>query len=76
MAAKLVMAGPRKLVFHMASHNLELIFYVLLGICVLFDAPHHLKTKTTLSKYFDVFQHVWAEPPEDGNDPVSAWLVV
>jgi hypothetical protein len=55
MAAELVMAGPGKPVTHTASHDLESLFYVLVGICVLFDAPHHIKPESKLSQCVDLY---------------------
>ena len=55
MATELVMAGPGKPVSHTASHDLESLFYVLLGICVLFDEPHRLKPKNALASCFDLY---------------------
>ena len=55
MAAELVMAGPGKLVTHMASHDLESLFYVLVGICMLFDTPHRIKPESELSQCFDLY---------------------
>ena len=39
MSAQLVMAGPGQPVVHNALHDLESFFYVLLGICILYDGP-------------------------------------
>ncbi|KAI5984240.1 hypothetical protein EDC04DRAFT_2914418 [Pisolithus marmoratus] len=55
MAAELVTAGPDKPVSHMASHDLESMFYILLGICVLFDELHCLKSETKLAQCFDMY---------------------
>ncbi|KAI6026898.1 hypothetical protein PISMIDRAFT_109226 [Pisolithus microcarpus 441] len=55
MAAELVMAGPDKPVSHTASHDLESMFYVLLGICVLFDEPHCLKSEMELAQCFNMY---------------------
>ena len=55
MAAELVMIGPGKPVSHAARHDLESFFYMLLGICVLFDEPHKCKPKNKLSQCFDIY---------------------
>ncbi|KIM55160.1 hypothetical protein SCLCIDRAFT_30583 [Scleroderma citrinum Foug A] len=60
MAAQLVMAGPRQLVKHKPSHDLESIFYVLVGIFILLDEPYKPKCDTDLAqcfnKYFNTFE--------------------
>ncbi|KIJ63916.1 hypothetical protein HYDPIDRAFT_168311 [Hydnomerulius pinastri MD-312] len=60
MAAELVIAGPGKPVIHSPHHDLESLFYVLLGICVLYDEPHKVKTDSQLAecfdKYFNMFE--------------------
>ncbi|KIJ07661.1 hypothetical protein PAXINDRAFT_158357 [Paxillus involutus ATCC 200175] len=60
MATELVIAGPGKPVIHGPHHDLELLFYVLLGICVLYDEPHKVKTDSQLAecfdKYFNMFE--------------------
>ena len=60
MSTELVMAGPGQPVTHASHHDLESIFYVLLGICVLLDAPGKFKSDEELSccfdKYFNTFE--------------------
>lgn len=55
MAAELVMAGPDKPVFHKPSHDIESMFYVLLGICVFLDEPHKPKKEPQLESCFDLY---------------------
>lgn len=55
MAAELVMIGPARPVRHVPYHDLESIFYVLLGISVLYDEPYKPKTENELSKCFDIY---------------------
>ena len=55
MAAELVMVGPGKPVSHAARHDLESFFYVLLGICMLFNEPHKCKPENKLSQCFDIY---------------------
>ncbi|KAI5986625.1 hypothetical protein EDD15DRAFT_2373072 [Pisolithus albus] len=55
MATELVMAGAAKPIAHTAGHDLESLFYVLLGICVLFDEPHRPKPEAKLAECFDVY---------------------
>ena len=55
MSAKLVMAGPGQLVVHDVSHNLESLFYILVGICVLLDEPFKFKSNDDLSRCFDKY---------------------
>ena len=55
MSAELVMAGPGQPVTHASHHDLESIFYVLLGICVLLDAPGKFKSDKELSRCFDKY---------------------
>lgn len=55
MAAELVVAGPDKPVFHKPSHDIESMFYVLLGICVFFDEPHKPKGEEQLRACFDLY---------------------
>ncbi|KIJ67422.1 hypothetical protein HYDPIDRAFT_25878 [Hydnomerulius pinastri MD-312] len=59
MAAELLVAGPNTPVVHKPHHDLESFFYVLLGICVLYDEPHKPKPDAELKgcfdKYFNTF---------------------
>jgi len=55
MAAELLLAGTGKPVKHEAHHDLESLFYVLLGISVLYDEPYKLKTEGQLAECFDVY---------------------
>ena len=55
MSAELVMAGPGQPVIHDAPHDLESLFYVLVGICVLLDEPFKFKSNNDLSCCFDKF---------------------
>ncbi|KAI6101840.1 hypothetical protein F5141DRAFT_1065808 [Pisolithus sp. B1] len=55
MATELVMAGTAKPIVHMAGHDLESLFYVLLGICVLFDEPYQPKPEAKLAECFNVY---------------------
>ena len=55
MAAELAMIGPEMPVKHMPHHDLESIFYVLLGISVLYDEPYKPKPEDELSECFDVY---------------------
>jgi hypothetical protein len=55
MAAELVMAGPGKPVSHTASHDLESLFYVLLGICIFFNEPYIQKPESELTQCFDMY---------------------
>ena len=54
------MAGPGQPVIHDAPHDLESLFYVLVGICVLLDEPFKFKSNDDLSycfdKYFNTFE--------------------
>ncbi|KAI9569834.1 hypothetical protein HD554DRAFT_2037832 [Boletus coccyginus] len=54
MAVELVAAGPKKPVIHRPVHDLESMFYVLVGICVLLGWPHNVKVEENL-KCFDTF---------------------
>lgn len=54
MAAELVVAGPGKPVIHKPVHDLELMFYVLVGMCVLLEHPHQIKVEDQL-KCFDTY---------------------
>ena len=49
------MAGPGQPVVHDALHNLESFFYVLIGICVLYDRPLKQKSENDLAKCYDKF---------------------
>ncbi|KAL4063630.1 hypothetical protein V8B97DRAFT_1876512 [Scleroderma yunnanense] len=55
MAVELVMAGAGRPMNHMAHHNLESLFYVLLGISVIYDEPYQLKSEAELMKCFDIY---------------------
>ena len=55
MSAELVMAGPGQPVTHNAPHDLESLFYVLVGICVLLDEPFKFKSDEGLSRCFDKY---------------------
>ena len=55
MAAQLVMAGPGQPVKHEPSHDLESIFYVLVGIFVLLNEPYKLKCDVDLAQCFDKY---------------------
>ena len=55
MSAELVMAGAGKPVTHITRHDLESLFYVLLGICVLYDEPFKPKSEDRLARCFDVY---------------------
>ncbi|KIK92702.1 hypothetical protein PAXRUDRAFT_558645 [Paxillus rubicundulus Ve08.2h10] len=55
MAAELVIGGPGKPVIHGPHHDLESLFYVLLGICVLSDEPHKVRTDSQLAERFDKY---------------------
>ena len=55
MAAELVMIGPARPVMHVPYHDLESIFYVLLGISVLYDEPYKPKTEDELSQCFNIY---------------------
>jgi hypothetical protein len=60
MSAQLVMAGPGQPVVHNAFHDLELFFYVLVGVCVLYDGPSMQKSEANLAeccnKLFSTFE--------------------
>lgn len=47
------MAGAGQPVVHNATHDLESFFYVLVGICVLYDGPSKQKSEKDLEKCFD-----------------------
>lgn len=53
MSAKLVMAGPGQPVIHNLLHDLELFFYVLVGICVLYSELLKQKTEEELAECYD-----------------------
>ncbi|KAI5985786.1 hypothetical protein EDD15DRAFT_2373882 [Pisolithus albus] len=55
MSAQLVMAGAGKPVVHELVHDLESLFYVLVGICVFLDSPSNLKCKKDLAQCFDKY---------------------
>ena len=55
MAAQLAMAGPGQPVKHEPSHDLESIFYVLVGIFVLLDEPYKPKCDADLAQCFDKY---------------------
>ncbi|KAF8547632.1 hypothetical protein OG21DRAFT_1490051 [Imleria badia] len=53
MSAKLVMAGPKQPIVHNSLHDLESFFYILVGLCVLFEQPGKVKSDEALAKCFD-----------------------
>ena len=55
MSAQLVMAGPGQPVIHNALHDLESFFYVLVGICILYDKPFKQKSEDKLAECYDKF---------------------
>ncbi|KAG6373554.1 hypothetical protein JVT61DRAFT_6197 [Boletus reticuloceps] len=55
MSVQLVMAGPGQPVVHNALHDLESFFYILVGICVLYDGPSKQKSEADLAECFDRF---------------------
>jgi hypothetical protein len=55
MSAQLVMAGPGQPMVHNALHDLESFFYVLVGVCVLYDGPSMQKSEADLAECFDKF---------------------
>ena len=55
MLVQLVMAGAGQPVIHDQSHDLESIFYILVGICVLFDRPNEPKCDKDLAQCFDKY---------------------
>ncbi|KAG9309134.1 hypothetical protein JVU11DRAFT_10841 [Chiua virens] len=55
MSSQLVMAGPGQPVVHDALHDLESFFYVLVGICVLYDSPSKQKREDELADCYDKF---------------------
>ena len=55
MSAELVMAGAGQPITHITRHDLESLFYVLLGICVLYDEPFKPKSEDRLARCFDVY---------------------
>lgn len=59
MALELVVAGPGTPVVHRPAHDLESLFYVFVGVCVLFEHPHKMKKGDQAScfdKYFNSFR--------------------
>ncbi|KIM51907.1 hypothetical protein SCLCIDRAFT_40665, partial [Scleroderma citrinum Foug A] len=59
MLAQHVMAGAGQPVIHNQTHNLESIFYVLVGICILFDGPNKPKCDKDLAQCFNKFFHTF-----------------
>ncbi|KAG6369599.1 hypothetical protein JVT61DRAFT_14219 [Boletus reticuloceps] len=55
MSVQLMMAGPGQPVVHNALHDLESFFYILVGICVLYDGPSKQKSEAELAECFDRF---------------------
>ncbi|KAI6016324.1 hypothetical protein PISMIDRAFT_99157 [Pisolithus microcarpus 441] len=55
MSAELVMAGSGQLVVHEPLHDLESLFYVLVGIYVLLNSPSKLKCNKELTQCFDKY---------------------
>ena len=55
MSVQLVMASPGQPVVHNALHDLELFFYILVRICVLYNGPLKQKSKADLTECFDRF---------------------
>lgn len=55
MSAELVMAGVGQPVTHQSNHDLELLFYVLLGVCLLLDKPYKPKCDEHLAECFNKF---------------------
>ncbi|KAI5997072.1 hypothetical protein EDD15DRAFT_2364534 [Pisolithus albus] len=55
MSAELVMAGPGQSVVHDPLHDLESLFYVLVGIYVLLDGPSKPKCDKELAQCFDKY---------------------
>ena len=53
MATELSHVGPGKPMDHKPKHDLELFFYVLLGVCLLFEEPNSLKSNAQLLTCFD-----------------------
>ena len=49
------MIGPARPMRHAPHHDLESIFYVLLGISVFYDEPYKPKTEDELSECFDIY---------------------
>ena len=49
------MIGPARPVRHAPHHDLELIFYVLLGISIFYDEPYKPKTEDELSECFNIY---------------------
>ncbi|KAF8546168.1 hypothetical protein OG21DRAFT_1528007, partial [Imleria badia] len=59
MSVQLVMAGPGQPVIHDAVHDLESIFYVLVGICVLYNGPSKQRSEQELAKCYDKFSNTY-----------------
>lgn len=55
MATEFSHVGPGQPVVHRAHHDLESFFYVLLGICLLYDEPGKIKSQKVLEESFDPF---------------------
>ncbi|KIM55290.1 hypothetical protein SCLCIDRAFT_46032, partial [Scleroderma citrinum Foug A] len=55
MAGELVMIGPARSVRHAPHHDLESIFYVLLGISMFYDEPYKPKMEDKLSECFNIY---------------------
>ena len=49
------MIDPEMPVMHMPHHDLESIFYVLLGVSVLYNKPYNTKLEDELSECFDTY---------------------
>jgi hypothetical protein len=55
MSAQLTKVGPGKPVTHDVLHDLESLFYVLVGICTLYDGPFKQKSEEDLAECYDKF---------------------
>ena len=55
MSAELVMAGVGQPVTHQSNHDLESLFYVLVGVCLLLDKPYKPKCDEHLTQCFDKY---------------------
>ena len=55
MAAELIMIGPERPVTHMPHHDLKSIFYVLMGVSVLYNRPYNTKSEDELSECFNTY---------------------
>lgn len=53
MAVELSHVGPGEPMEHKPVHDLESFFYVLLGVCLLFDGPKNLKSDEQLAACYD-----------------------